>query len=208
MPIATQTDVEQRLQIDFTNAADPVVANLIAAAQGHIEREVGYPLESATGLIEKFDGSVSGYRISTLFVSRRPLTAIASITEDGTALAATDYLFYADGRIVRVSNGYDITWKTYKRQAIVVTFTAGYASGAVPKDLVDLCAVMAARAFQVGASFAASSPVAEGITQISLEGSDSISYSEAAGQLAIGLKTGPELDERDICHYYRTPAIA
>lgn len=200
MALATQTDVEQRLQIDFTSGADPVCATLIAAAQAHIEREVGYPLETAASLVEKFDGDWS---MSTLYLSRRPLTAVASIVEAGVTLAATDYMIYSDGRIMRLVGGYETAWRTSKPQAIVVTYTAGYAAG-LPKDLNDVCAWSAARAFQVGAAFAAM-PVDAFIQSISLADSDSITYRDVASTL-----TGyVSLTDQDLaaCKSYRLPAV-
>jgi len=215
MALCSQSDVEMRLQIDFTSASDPVCAALIAAAQGHIEREVGYPLESVGSLVESFDGD----RLrSTVWLKRRPLTAVASVVEDGTTLTVTtDYLFYSEGRIVRVSSGYATGWRTSKLQGIVVTYTAGYtfgAAGTVPQDLVDLCANVAARAFQEGAAFAALPDGSAGgsVRSISLEGSDSVEFAESAGGgLATASVTRPvqlTQEEIELCHAYRIPAIA
>lgn len=211
MSIATQVDVEQRLQVDFANAAEPVVDTLLAAAQGHIEREVGYPLETATGLVERFDFDRG--RIS-LFLSRQPVTAITSIVEDGVALAATDYLLYSTGRVVRLSGGYRSSWLGSKPQAIVVTYTAGYTigvGGTIPKDLVDICANVASRAFERGV-FALTVPSGlEGVRSIALEGSDSVTYTDqSTGGLATMSASRPVQltpEEITICRAYRLPMI-
>lgn len=216
MSIATQTDLEQRLQIDFTSGSDPVAASLLAAAQGHIEREVGYPLESASGLVEKFDGLTgSGNPLTTLIVPRRPLTAVASVVEAGITLTVTtDYLFYADGRIIRVASGYETWWRTYKRQDIVVTYTAGYTvggGGTIPKDLVDLCAQVASRSFERGAAFASMPAGTESVRSVALADSDSVEYFDRAmGGLATATIRPVQLtpEEIAICRHYRMPAVA
>lgn len=202
--IATQTSLEQRLQIDFTNPADPVAAELLAAAQGHIEREVGYPLEETVGIVETFDGEYQ----RSLFTSRRPLTAVASVTEDSIGLASTDYAFYTEGRIVRLSGGYEHRWQSGKPKSIVVTYTAGYAAASVPKDLVDVCAWLAADAFRVGANFAAVPSGADGIQRERI-GDYEVEYKPRTADWPNTI-TWPDMFEllHRVAGYYRTLAIA
>lgn len=65
-------------------------------------------------------------RAETLTLSRRPVSEIASVTEDGSALDTGNYEIDAEaGLIYRLSaNGYRSHWWA---SVIVVTYTAGYA---------------------------------------------------------------------------------
>lgn len=65
-------------------------------------------------------------RAETLTLSRRPVSAIASVTEDGSALDTGNYEIDAQaGLIYRLSaNGYRSHWWA---SVVVVTYTAGYA---------------------------------------------------------------------------------
>lgn len=204
--LCSQGDVEQRLQIDFTNNADPVCASLIAAAQGHIEREVGRAIE-ATVRAETLDGPPGSY----LWLKWTPVNSVTSVVVDGTALVAvTDYIFDgAFGKLARVSSGYLTGWAVYKPASVVVTYNGGYTT--VPLDLRDLCATVAARAFQAGAAYAALPAGSDGISQEGI-GSYSVQYfDEAAGGLATKSVTRPVQltpEEIAICHHYRPPAVA
>lgn len=67
----------------------------------------------------------------TLYLSRRHVTAVSSINENGTLLAASDWIILADsGRLLRVNNDDYICWPFGK---IVVVYTAGFAD--VPATL-------------------------------------------------------------------------
>lgn len=96
-------------------------------------------LASATYTAEKFESE--GW--PDLWLPQRPITALTSITEDGTLLVSgTDYYAYlTEGRIRRMASieeGIPGNWTT-KPQAIVITYTAGYvvtgASPTIPGDL-------------------------------------------------------------------------
>jgi hypothetical protein len=73
-----------------------------------------------------------GNRSDVLVLSRRFVTAIASVVEDGTTLTvSTDYwLDAAAGILHRISSDYPRAWCAAK---IIVTYTAGFAT--VPGDL-------------------------------------------------------------------------
>jgi hypothetical protein len=161
MALCTQVDVERRLQITFSDPAAPVIADLIAAAQGHIEREAGRPLEEAAHT-EVFDG---GRRL--ILLSNWPVSGITEVVEDGTILTGDDFAWYPDGRLLRVAAGNPIRWRPTRRQIIAVTYTAGYAP--VPADLVDLCATAAARAFIAGRDAVTPDSAAGGVKRIRLE---------------------------------------
>jgi hypothetical protein len=184
MALCTQLDVEQKLQWDVTADPDTTVAALIADAQALIESEIGRTVESAART-ETFDGG----RIA-VYLRFWPVTAVASVTEDGTALTAgTEYMFYESGKLIRVgSNGYQVPFKTSKKQSIVVSYTGGFLPGhdaehdMALEDLGSLCAEIVARAFRKGADSAALPAGVSGHVQsVSLTGSDTVTYATAGG---------------------------
>jgi hypothetical protein len=181
MALCTQLDVEQRLQWDITAEPEPVVTTLIASAQAHIEAEVGRPLESAERS-ETFDwGRVA------LLLKFWPVTAIDAVLEDGDTLTeTTDFLLKNEDRLIRVANGYQTRWRTYKPQSITVQYTGGYLSpdhDSQLEHLGSICAEVVARAFRRGAASAALPPDAAGAVQsVSLVGSDSITYATGGGE--------------------------
>lgn len=206
MALCTQTQVEQRLQINFTDNSDVVCAELIAAAQGHIERVAGRPIE-AGAITETFDGPAS-----TLWLEVTPVNSITSVTVDGTALTSNDYTYTDYGRLARTSNSRERAWSTSKQQSIVVVYNGGYQT--VPYDLQDICANVAARAFAGGAAYAARPAGMEGISSLSLSGSDSVSYSSVSTDptshalgVQIHSRMGLTPEEHDIAAYYRPPNI-
>lgn len=201
--LCTQDDVEQRLQINFTATPDPVCAALIAAAQGHIEREVGRPVED-DNYTELFNGTASAY----LFLANTPINSVASVTVDGDLLTvATDYLWKTSGKVSRVANGYLTSWDTYKPGIVSIVYNGGWVTP--PADLVDVCAWAAARAFKEGAAFAAM-PAAGGsgaVQSVTLADSDSVTFSDSVtGGLATLADTRPVSltpEEIAICRSYR-----
>lgn len=67
-------------------------------------------------------------------LARNPVTAVASVVEDDTALVqGTDYEFASDGVLYRLSNGYARHWRFYK--SLVVRYTAGFPGNATPVPL-------------------------------------------------------------------------
>lgn len=188
--LCTQADVEHRLQWDITAEPDPTITALIADAQATIEAEVGRPLESGPRT-ETFDGGPI-----TLFLRFTPVTAVETVTEDGTPLTETDFMFKANGRLIRTTEaGFQTTWRTRKPQAITVEYTGGYvaaseesSSSSSPSSddplhllalehLGSICAEMVARAFRKGADSAAiPAGAAGGLQSVSLAGSDTVTY--------------------------------
>lgn len=68
----------------------------------------------------------------SIMLARRPITAIASVTEDGVALTADQYeLDDAAGFLDRIQDTYPSAW----RGTVVVQYTAGWAT--VPEDLKE-----------------------------------------------------------------------
>lgn len=178
MALCTQADVEKRLQWDITAEPDAVVTMLIADAQALIETELGRPAESAARS-ETFDG----YAWS-LFLANWPVSAITTVTEAGTVLTpTTDFLWYPNGKLIRVANGYQVWWRAYKPQSVVVAYTGGYLAGSKELEhLGSLCAEVVARAFRKGADNAAVPVGASGqIASVTLAGSDSVTYTDSSG---------------------------
>ena len=192
MTLCTQADVEKRLQWDVTAEPDAVVAGLITAAQALIETEVGRTVESAART-ETYDPPAR----STLYLAHWPVTAVATVTEDGTGLAADDdYIISQEGdALIRVSGGYDTYWRTTKRQSIVVEYTGGFLSPDHDRQLEhlgSLCTEVVARAFYRGAKTAAAgaNDALAVIQSVSLEGSDSVSYATDSGDDLFSLTGG------------------
>lgn len=196
MALCTQADVEKRLQWDITAEPDPVVTMLIADATSLIESELRRAAESAAARVETFDG---GWW--SLFLTNWPVTAVASVVEDGTTLTVTtDYKWSSSGKLIRVSGGYQIWWKTTKPDSIVVTYTGGYQSTTTEfNHLGAICAEMVARAFRKGADSAALPVGASGaIASVTLAGSDSVSYTDSSSSSSSGLGQFLYLEEDEI----------
>lgn len=213
MALCDQADVEQKLQWDITAEPDAVVTQHIADAQALIESFIGRTVESAARS-ETLDGG----RVS-LFLTAWPVTAVASVTEDGTGLTVDDdYEFYPNGKLIRVSGGYPIAWQTGKARSIVVTYTGGFVSPAHDRQLEhlgSLCAEVVARAFFRGAKTAVagdSSALAE-IQSVGLDGAGSVTYATASGesfQLSGGVMQWIVLepDEKNQLYKYQGPPFA
>ena len=149
-----------------------MVAELISAAQGHIDAITERSLEAAART-EVFDPPET----DDIWLLHTPVNSITSCDIDGTALTvATDLLVDSDtGRLSRVVNSRRTSWRTSKLQSISVTYNGGYTT--VPYDVQDICARMAARAFQAGAAYATAA--SDGVKQINLSGSDSVTFTDS-----------------------------
>lgn len=78
--------------------------------------------------------------VDGLILARRPVTAIASVTEDGVALTATDYELDAGaGILYRLSDDFRSWWSASK---IVIAYTAGWST--VPDNLRNAAMKLAA----------------------------------------------------------------
>lgn len=152
--LCTQTDVEQRLQIDFGNSSEPVVASLIAAAEGHIKRVYGGPVELTVHTAEKHTA-----RAVLIVLRYTPIVNVTAVTVDGTVLnVGTDISWSSIGTLRRISaSGYSRLWDSFKVDGVVVTYSAGF--DPVPEDITDVCAWMVANAFRVGVANAEGSGV-------------------------------------------------
>lgn len=180
--LCLQTHVESTLQIDFTNDPEDVITYLIEGADQAIKTYLGRAIEEATYTNEIYD---SPWGREILVLREHPVTAVASVVEDGEALTeGDDYQWYSSGKLVRISGTRAARWKE-GRKILDVTYTAGF--NPVPTDLRNICANMVARWFDAGATYAATPDAASGaITSVSLEGSDSIDYAEPPEMESVG----------------------
>jgi len=72
-------------------------------------------------------------RSEVLMLSRRHEVTVSGITEDGTALAPSDYEVDPESGLVhRLSSDNRVAWRASK---ITVVYAAGFASNSIPRDL-------------------------------------------------------------------------
>jgi hypothetical protein len=142
-PYAAYTDV-----FDVRSAAGIGIVSL-ADAKNHLnitttthDEELRGFVDTVTDLIEHVSGSVirrsvvethSGAYKPALLLRQPPVMSIASVTENGTTLAATDYSLDADaGLLYRMAGAYlPSRWRAGVKN-IVVTYLAGRASVPAP----------------------------------------------------------------------------
>lgn len=142
---------------------------------------VGAALEAASQAIRNYCGwhvspsvQCTAYPVGGDVVAKLPagyVSAITSITEDGTTLTSDDYEWRRDGLIKRA---YPYRWSD-KWDGIVAVYQAGYDAGAVA-DLSEAVVAIAAGVLAVSA----------GVTSESADGV-SISYAQSASSIAAGL---------------------
>ena len=85
--------------------------------------------------------SLDGNNLDCLLLAQRPVTAVSSVSVDGTAIDSDDYVFTAGGKLLR--NKCDV-WRK-GRQNVAVTYTAGYATDDVPRSIRMVALQIAAR---------------------------------------------------------------
>lgn len=115
---------EDALRVEIMADAEPeaaLVLSLLDQASAAVESWCGRTFARET-VSETF--RLAAAHNAALLLSRRPITAIASVTEDGVALAAGDREHDADaGMLWRLSSDQRTAWTARK---IVVSYTAGY----------------------------------------------------------------------------------
>ncbi len=180
MALCTQADVENFLQIGFGVMPEPVADYLIEGADGLIFDELGFDPQLQAGLTEIHDPT----HTFDLWVRRPPIGAVNSVTIDGTALASSAYVAYLEDELrsglIRRIDGQ--RWSGPLR-GISVDYDAGYAT--VPFPLRDASVKIVSRAFEKGVGVFADGHI-PGVTSVSLAGSDSISWSAEASDVARG----------------------
>ena len=112
--IVTVAEVKTHLNIPSSDtSSDAELAGFISAATPVIEHVTGPVV--ARAVVEKYDG---GYE--ALVLRQPPVISITSVTEDGTAVAASDYTLSDAGVLYRKSG----VWLC-GRSTVQVTYQAG-----------------------------------------------------------------------------------
>ncbi len=179
MPLCVQLDVEKFLQADVTAEPEAQVTYLIENAGAQIEAYLDRVVEEAARTTELHDGN-GDYLIR---LDHWPVTIpLTKVEEDGVVLIeGTDYVAYDDGRVYRGTKTFKSRWRGGLR-AVDFDYTGGFAT--VPFVIRDVCARMVARAFQAGVAYANTPIGSAGIKSLSLEGSDSVEYTEAVSDVS------------------------
>ena len=193
MALATLLELEQFAQKNFTDNADPAVLLLLDLATGLIESHCGRTFTAQSTVIETLDSKGSRY----MFLSQWPVTAVDEVVEnDVTLVEGTDYLWYPNGKVARISGSGRVRWRWLNMlQGVVITYDHGYPSGSEPKTLNGVCLSIAARIFNLAAIDANTPVAAGGIKSVKLEGSDSITYDAAA---ILGAAAGMKLTDAEL----------
>lgn len=198
MALSTQADVEKFLQIKFGSMPEDVADYLIEGADGLIIDYLGFDPQAEADLIEIHDPS----HTFDLWVRRPPIGAVNAVTIDGIALPSSSFVVYLEdedrsGLIRRIDGA---RWHSRLR-GISVDYDAGYP--VIPTPLRDGSVRIVARAFEKGVGFAADGHT-PGVLSVSLAGSDSITWSEGANDVAKGALELMQEDRMGISRYKRS----
>ena len=124
------------------DAAAGVLIECLKAADAWLKGRIGTAVES-----DSYTRRLSGEGVAMLRLPDWPLTAVSSLTLDGAALtvlvgSATDtgQDVFADADGLLWMRNDDVFTKG--RGNILITYTAGYASTAIPEDLQQACVVL------------------------------------------------------------------
>lgn len=197
--LATQLDLEKYGHLDVTTEPDASITARLESASALIEAYCGRIFTSATVTAEVHDG---GY--GTVFLRQPPITSITTVVENSITLAATDYLFYPDGRLVRLSGGYPYVWY-WKPRTVVVTYVGGYTP--VPYDIRLVCVRIVERAFKAAAAWAAA-PAGAGSSESERIGTYEISYADSVtGSVSEGAALLTD-EEKETLDFYRIHHVA
>lgn len=145
---ALLTEAEARLAI---GDASTDVIDLIARVSAMIVRACNVRSAAATPPTLRSEAVSDTFRLKSsqdvLVLSRRPVTVISSVVENGTTLDAEDYDLEAEsGLLKRLSDDAETCWPACK---IVVSYTAGWET--VPDDLKVAAMKLAAALHSEGA---------------------------------------------------------
>ena len=145
-------------------ADNPRVSAALMAASQAIRNYCGWHVCPSMDCTAEPEGG--GY---ILRLPAKSVSAVSSITEDGTALASSEYQWRKDG-LIRRRKVWSDEWG-----GLSVSYTAGYTAAAVP-DLAEAVCAITSGVLAVSA----------GVTSESADGV-SISYSASASSIAAGL---------------------
>ena len=126
--IVELADIRSFLGIPTAQTAkDPLLESALDAYNKMIEDYLCVPMINLTYTAEKYDGDGT----DTLFLKHYPIVSVTTLTLDGTAIVAADYLIYSTEGFIRYDDG--IFTKDY--QNISITYSAGH--GATRADVSD-----------------------------------------------------------------------
>ncbi len=192
----TVDDLEAFLQVviaDDNASAVAAIGAASAAIQNHCRQTISQVAADVLTL------TVPAYR-RTILLPEQPVTAVASIVEDGTTLVVgTDYQWTRSGILTRVGRSWATGW-----QDVVITYTHGYAT--IPDDLKDICVRAAARAYQAGLRASAAGGISGIASEQLPDYSVSFTPETASGAASsLGASAAPILlqSERDMLARYR-----
>ncbi|KWT61832.1 hypothetical protein ADL21_11135 [Streptomyces albus subsp. albus] len=156
---------------------------VLDAVSDEIREAVGWSVTAETDMTVVLDGSgTPDLLLPTLY-----LTTVASVVENGVLVAASGYRTYQHGSLLRIVGDCPVAW-TGRRQGVTVTYSHGYAPGAVP-GVFKTVALEAAGRLADNPGFALKS---RSVGQVA------VSYTDA--RAALGPVNDPRLDA------YRLPA--
>ncbi len=208
MPVIAPVDLEPLFFRDIGNNNDPAVVALIARAQEAVEGALGRKIESESGIVERHDG-----QRSAIFLTRWPVTAITSISEDGNpALGTGDYFFYEGGVVYRLAGGFASSWRSWQQAGVTVTYTAGFPTTHVGfKALAGVVLALAGRMFEAAATDASKPDGTDAVDSESI-GSYQVNYRSASalpGQVE-SVANAFRLSEQELetIGRWRIPALA
>lgn len=134
-------DLEDFLHLSITNA--PSALRAIEGATAAIQNYCHQHLTAVAGDVVTLRSRGQG----VLILPEQPVTAIASVVENGTALVnETDYTWETNGLIHRWPGAWRLTTSIFG--TVVVTYSHGYAT--IPQPIREVCIRSASRAYQAG----------------------------------------------------------
>jgi hypothetical protein len=195
MTLAVTADVEALLQIDITDDDDPTVIRLLELATAIIEDEAGRSFDTTPIIAE---AHTAAPHARAILLEHWPVASVEEVREAGTVLAvSTDYLIDLRAGILRRRFSSSTAYWEGTPAAIEVDYTP-----AVPAGLVALCAQVAARNFNLGASNVAGPSVMAGLRQLTI---GRWSATKETGRAGNALGEGLTLSDAEvrIAHRYR-----
>lgn len=136
MPFATEADLEALVghAVDTTRAT-----LLLDLAEGEVLAAAGVPVYEQLGEVITVHGTGS----DTILLPSYPVTAVASVTVDGTLVDTDLYTWTRAGVLERVSGAW-----TVGRDNVAVTYTHGYPAADIPSEFRLVTLKVAARALE------------------------------------------------------------
>lgn len=133
------TAEQLRVHLDLATIDTARANQLLDRASKAVRSAAGVTIDEATETI-----TVDGTGTGVILLPNYPVTAITSVTEDGTALVVDDdYTWARSGVLERVKK----SWPT-KQRSVVVAYTHGYVTADLPEELGVVTVDVAARAWQ------------------------------------------------------------